>query len=42
MILVARAMVSTSPKAEPEARTLVQIVYVEGGPGNRNERIGGE
>lgn len=42
VILVERAMVSTSPKAEPEARTLVQIVYVEGDPGNRNERIGGE
>lgn len=29
-----------SPKAEPEERTLVQVVYVEGDPGSRSEGMG--
>lgn len=31
-----------SPKAEPQERTWVQVVYVEGGPGNRSEGTGAE
>lgn len=34
--------VSISPKAEPEARTLVQTLYVEDNPGSRREGIGEE
>lgn len=42
MILLDLSHVSISPKAEPEARTSVQTLYVEDDPGSRREGIGGE
>lgn len=42
MILLDLNHVSISPKAEPEARTLVQTLYIEYDLGSRREGIGEE
>lgn len=40
MILLDLSHVSISTKAEPEAKTLVQTLYVEDDPGSRREGTG--